>query len=97
MTPSKNTDIMSLSGMRVHRPRTRRARAASARNRAPQATMAEGNAKHANYHDPCDLASDISERADAEGDLATFRYESCLLYTSPSPRDQRGSRMPSSA
>ena len=25
------------------------------------------------------------------------RYEACLLYTSPSPRDQRGSRMPSSA
>ena len=25
------------------------------------------------------------------------RYSSCLLYTSPSPRDQRGSRMPSSA
>ena len=24
-------------------------------------------------------------------------YEYCLLYTSPSPRDQRGSRMPSSA
>ena len=24
-------------------------------------------------------------------------YELCLLYTSPSPRDQRGSRMPSSA
>ena len=23
--------------------------------------------------------------------------DSCLLYTSPSPRDQRGSRMPSSA
>ena len=23
--------------------------------------------------------------------------EPCLLYTSPSPRDQRGSRMPSSA
>ena len=23
--------------------------------------------------------------------------EACLLYTSPSPRDQRGSRMPSSA
>ena len=28
-------------------------------------------------------------------DLA--RPSSCLLYTSPSPRDQRGSRMPSSA
>ena len=25
------------------------------------------------------------------------RPEGCLLYTSPSPRDQRGSRMPSSA
>ena len=25
------------------------------------------------------------------------KYNSCLLYTSPSPRDQRGSRMPSSA
>ena len=24
-------------------------------------------------------------------------YPACLLYTSPSPRDQRGSRMPSSA
>ena len=24
-------------------------------------------------------------------------YDICLLYTSPSPRDQRGSRMPSSA
>ena len=24
-------------------------------------------------------------------------FDSCLLYTSPSPRDQRGSRMPSSA
>ena len=26
-----------------------------------------------------------------------FSFNSCLLYTSPSPRDQRGSRMPSSA
>ena len=26
-----------------------------------------------------------------------YRFLSCLLYTSPSPRDQRGSRMPSSA
>ena len=27
----------------------------------------------------------------------TVNHEICLLYTSPSPRDQRGSRMPSSA
>ena len=31
-------------------------------------------------------------------DAGTLAYHaSCLLYTSPSPRDQRGSRMPSSA
>ena len=30
-------------------------------------------------------------------DEATACAEACLLYTSPSPRDQRGSRMPSSA
>ena len=29
--------------------------------------------------------------------LATAQYAHCLLYTSPSPRDQRGPRMPSSA
>ena len=28
---------------------------------------------------------------------AEDRLNDCLLYTSPSPRDQRGSRMPSSA
>ena len=27
----------------------------------------------------------------------SYQEVSCLLYTSPSPRDQRGSRMPSSA
>ena len=35
------------------------------------------------------------------GDAPLVRYGAqrafCLLYTSPSPRDQRGSRMPSSA
>ena len=30
-----------------------------------------------------------------DGDYSTIN--NCLLYTSPSPRDQRGSRMPSSA
>ena len=30
-------------------------------------------------------------------DVATTMIYTCLLYTSPSPRDQRGSRMPSSA
>ena len=30
-------------------------------------------------------------------DAVSGRDDDCLLYTSPSPRDQRGSRMPSSA
>ena len=33
----------------------------------------------------------------AEGDMLDRVRRICLLYTSPSPRDQRGSRMPSSA
>ena len=38
----------------------------------------------------------LSEDEDGNEQLA-LNDESCLLYTSPSPRDQRGSRMPSSA
>ena len=34
---------------------------------------------------------------DAFPDVEELRIPDCLLYTSPSPRDQRGSRMPSSA
>ena len=36
-------------------------------------------------------------RCIARSDAFRRRYWNCLLYTSPSPRDQRGSRMPSSA
>ena len=41
-------------------------------------------------------------REQLEAELTKLRSENdqlrtCLLYTSPSPRDQRGSRMPSSA
>ena len=51
------------------------------------------------------IASRTSKTADeeaAEGEegeeaAAAEGEEGCLLYTSPSPRDQRGSRMPSSA
>ena len=38
----------------------------------------------------------IGPLARSTADLAAV-YDACLLYTSPSPRDQRGSRMPSSA
>ena len=33
----------------------------------------------------------------ASASIMTDLIKGCLLYTSPSPRDQRGSRMPSSA
>ena len=36
----------------------------------------------------------LSDTGVSDNDLLTV---ACLLYTSPSPRDQRGSRMPSSA
>ena len=37
------------------------------------------------------------EQFQAENDTESNRYVSCLLYTSPSPRDRSLSRMPSSA
>ena len=51
-----------------------------------------------------DNALNMSEEAiryfkqtDNKRGIADAKYNLCLLYTSPSPRDQRGSRMPSSA
>ena len=57
------------------------------------------------YQVPADhpvFKSLIQKLAGALTDMANqwnikFLFRSCLLYTSPSPRDQRGSRMPSSA
>ena len=37
------------------------------------------------------------QKESKSGSEAGVKYFICLLYTSPSPRDQRGSRMPSSA
>ena len=42
------------------------------------------------------LSPDCNFRCLVDKDLDGY-YGTCLLYTSPSPRDQRGSRMPSSA
>ena len=44
-------------------------------------------------------AWDVTPRAPGPVTVPGFRVriDGCLLYTSPSPRDQRGSRMPSSA
>ena len=39
----------------------------------------------------------FAKRTSSSGGRQMPGHYSCLLYTSPSPRDQRGSRMPSSA
>ena len=45
-----------------------------------------------------DSVADIHAAKDIINNFAELHHPSvCLLYTSPSPRDQRGSRMPSSA
>ena len=44
-----------------------------------------------------DVASSGRRLEDADSDSGVALQSICLLYTSPSPRDQRGSRMPSSA
>ena len=41
--------------------------------------------------------TDDDREADNDDDDDDDNRGDCLLYTSPSPRDQRGSRMPSSA
>ena len=43
------------------------------------------------------LFDDVKRLAEAIGSGTVKLPPVCLLYTSPSPRDQRGSRMPSSA
>ena len=44
------------------------------------------------------VASQFSKiNADGDEKMTWEEWCTCLLYTSPSPRDQRGSRMPSSA
>ena len=49
--------------------------------------------------DPSDADETVLDRQVVTGEPLSEqeRIQSCLLYTSPSPRDQRGSRMPSSA
>ena len=56
--------------------------------------------KYVDYKDPDFLMKLVNEQGKLLPRRLTgtsLKYQSCLLYTSPSPRDQRGSRMPSSA
>ena len=43
------------------------------------------------------LSNGLVGSASVPSGASTGKYEACLLYTSPSPRDRQKSRMPSSA
>ena len=71
-------------------------------------TIAHLHALFANEEEPVDrslvkdalaqLQGDYEDRGVSIVEVASgYRVQICLLYTSPSPRDQRGYRMPSSA
>ena len=60
--------------------------------------------KYSDQYDRIGATANIRMRKDSvlwmnvkKAGVEAFRIKICLLYTSPSPRDQRGSRMPSSA
>ena len=44
-----------------------------------------------------DSLNEVNEAVRKNNKIQWIHVRHCLLYTSPSPRDQRGSRMPSSA
>ena len=43
------------------------------------------------------IEADFGSTDNFQDTLFSSEWSDCLLYTSPSPRDQRGARMPSSA
>ena len=62
------------------------------------ADKAKGGCEHCEH---CESGEDLADKEDDSKDstkeVDAKNTGDCLLYTSPSPRDQRGSRMPSSA
>ena len=62
-------------------------------DRPEEDQVAPRDDERAQGFDPDEEIADVGGRAGKR--IKQLRY--CLLYTSPSPRDQRGSRMPSSA
>ena len=50
-----------------------------------------------NFHLQKEAVQELIKKYDKDFSNKKLNPYGCLLYTSPSPRDQRGSRMPSSA
>ena len=55
------------------------------------------HSKNAHKKSPVEICIDGGDPQTFPTEREAARVTGCLLYTSPSPRDQRGSRMPSSA
>ena len=63
-----------------------------------QLTVLKAGATQLIANDALELLLVIRDNSQEDSlQVALNKYANCLLYTSPSPRDQRGSRMPSSA
>ena len=62
-----------------------------------EAATENRDVKEAIFRSVCQVVPDHAILATNTSSISITRLASCLLYTSPSPRDQRGSRMPSSA
>ena len=68
-----------------------------ARGMKPNGTLWSANAiLNSEYHELLENTHKDFVKAGAEV-IVTTTFSTCLLYTSPSPRDKRQSRMPSSA
>ena len=74
------------------------ATAAAARNSAPRPAIRRPSpAAPQTLAEELKATKQCEEGEEPEEGGALAQVADCLLYTSPSPRDQRGSRMPSSA
>ena len=61
------------------------------------AAAADAASKNPRFAGGKDNAGAAASKDPSNYNPAVIKQKICLLYTSPSPRDQRGSRMPSSA
>ena len=67
------------------------------RDLATEATRFHYIPPHASNTNRAGVVACLQTLHDARSERGRAHTHACLLYTSPSPRDQRGSRMPSSA
>ena len=102
----KNLELVQEAGKRIHDCEQRRVQAKGTEDAADAASaLAAAKAKHgAALVDLRKLANKMGDKYQQQltdaldsARMKKAQANTCLLYTSPSPRDQRGSRMPSSA